>query len=488
MGKIKQTLLYVTIVCLGFYQSNLSAQVLDNTQQMSKELSDISLISVTIGGEFIVNGSFPASMNERVDDFITRVYNEYKQSALIAARGDESLLKIKNELEKFSQRGIILKRFDGSEIIIDLDKFRLTGDFSINPYLKNNDVLVFPPYDIETNFVNIDGAVNKPTTFQYLEGDKLSDAILFARGINQAFENVTTARISRLSYDGQNEDIIDVSVSDDFELQRGDRVSIVADESQRKDFKVLVLGEVNRPGYIYITKDQTTLKEAIDKAGGLRGTAWLENSELIRNTSTMDLLKKEYITKYFEQTVIPKEVDLFEDYRTKLETLLMGRLSNLTELDTAIFSADNKLRLLESKSDLDFTKINTEDSYESKFIVKNGDIILFPEKMDLVYVWGQVPINGYLDYVEGKNILYYVEKAGGLTEYAKGESDIVLIKGKTREWIEFDEDYIVEAGDYIYIPKDPPRTFGFYLSRVSSITGIIGGVATIILLIVQLGK
>ena len=71
---------------------------------MGNELSDISLISVTIGGSFIVNGSFPASMTERLDDFITRIYNEYKQSALTAARDNESLFKIKNELDKFSQR------------------------------------------------------------------------------------------------------------------------------------------------------------------------------------------------------------------------------------------------------------------------------------------------------------------------------------------------------------------------------------------------
>ena len=41
-------------------------------------------------------------------------------------------------------RGLILKNANGEEIIIDLAKFRVNGDFINNPYLKNDDVIIFP--------------------------------------------------------------------------------------------------------------------------------------------------------------------------------------------------------------------------------------------------------------------------------------------------------------------------------------------------------
>ncbi len=48
-------------------------------------------ISVTIGGEFIVNGSFSALATERVDEFVTRVYNQYKIALLTTTKDARSL-------------------------------------------------------------------------------------------------------------------------------------------------------------------------------------------------------------------------------------------------------------------------------------------------------------------------------------------------------------------------------------------------------------
>ena len=61
-----------------------------------------------------------------------------------------------------------------------------------NPYLSHEDVLIFPDYNPEIGFISVDGAINKKVTFQYVAGDKFTDALLFAHGLNEGYENVTS--------------------------------------------------------------------------------------------------------------------------------------------------------------------------------------------------------------------------------------------------------------------------------------------------------
>jgi protein involved in polysaccharide export with SLBB domain len=452
------------------------AQSIDLNSSNSSAMAALNIISVTVGGDFIVNGTFPASQTERVDQFITRIYNEAKVATLTAVKDPNTFNRLKLEMESFAKRDILLKRFDGEEIKIDLARFRLTGNFELNPYLKNGDVIIFPVLDLDKNFIEITGAVNKdivvnedltiPLKIQFVEGDMLSDAILFAQGINPAYKDVTKAEISRLSYDGGTEEIIVVEIADDFKLKIGDRIRVIADETQKRNFRVRIEGEVNKPGYIYITKDNTTIKEVIEKAGGFKANAGLKRAELIRGSNV-------YNSPIFSQ---------------EFETLMMQRMSDIQLEDSLSFLIDNKLRYSRGNLTLDFTKIFDDEYNDGKFIVKDDDYIFIPEKIDLVYVYGQVANPGYLEYAEDEDVFYYLDKAGGIGNTAKDE--IYLIEGNTRAWIEVDEDenYSIAPGDFIWIPKDPPRTFDYYLNRIGNIAGIVGGIATVVLLLIQVGK
>lgn len=67
-----------------------------------------------------------------------------------------------------------IKRSSGEEVILDLEKFKIIWRFKNNPYLKNDDVLIFPPYDMDKNFFTINGAVNRSGKYSFVEGDELS--------------------------------------------------------------------------------------------------------------------------------------------------------------------------------------------------------------------------------------------------------------------------------------------------------------------------
>lgn len=454
----------------------ISTKLFSQDEKVGLSSSQLYLqsINVTIGGSFIVTGSFPAYPNERVDQFVSRIFNTARENYLKMLQNKQAqgeldiyqLLREKNNIDEFALRNISLKRANGTELKLDLAKFRINGDFKNNPYLSNDDVLVFTVLDLQKDFFSIEGAINQPGKYQYVEGDKLSDAIELAMGINPAYENVQNVSISRLNYDGTKEDVFIYKISDNPEIKRGDRIIIIADETQKRDFKVYIDGEVIRPGNIPITKNNTTIREVLLKAGGFKPTADLNRAEIIRGANV------------FRSVIFSEE----------FESMMMNRMSNITKDDSLTFAIDNQLRFSRGNGIIDFNRVLDSTSRDSKFIVKDGDYIFIPEKLNLVYVFGQVNNPGYVEYVPDRDWNYYVSKTGGIGEIAKNE--VYLIKGESRSWISLkkDKSQNIEPGDYIWIPKKIPRTFDYYMNRIMVISSVVGTLATLILIIIQAGK
>jgi protein involved in polysaccharide export with SLBB domain len=472
----------ILVLMLLFYPAIIFSQT-DDKFGLNK-LMEAGTISVTIGGDFVINGTFPALITERADAFITRLYNDAKEKSLRLVTDTKLLPKVINEFENYSLRDIRLKRSSGEEIRIDLLRFRNDGDFKNNPYLKNDDVIIFPPFDIERNFFTVEGAVNNPGKFFFVDGDNLQDALELARGIHQAYENVNHIVIYRLSYDGLTMEILNENLSSTISLQRGDRIVVVADETQKKEFSVLVVGEVNLPGKIPITRNNTTLKSIIERAGGLKETANLKNARLYSGNSAKLLLELQFGFKIEEN---PELVDPELDEKfISFEHMLMYRMSDVTEEDSAYFTIENQLRILNEGTSFNLLDIKNPESEASNYIVHDGDILLIPQKKKSVFVFGQVKRPGHIEFKENAGYKYYIEKAGGLGEYAS--DDIKIIKGDTRDWISANEEIKIEEGDYIWILKDPVRSFNYHLNRIGTYLGIVGSIATIILLLIQLGK
>ena len=173
-------------------------------------------------------------MTDRVDEFVTRMYAEAVDLTLRVISDPEIYRKLKEELANYALRGIKLKRASGEELNVDLQKFRLNGDFSNNPYLKNDDVIIFPANDLSRNFFSVSGVVNNPGTFLYQEGDKLGDALELVDGINPAYENVDSVEVSKLSYDGQTQIVTTIKIDKEFPIQRGDRLRFIAPKLREK--------------------------------------------------------------------------------------------------------------------------------------------------------------------------------------------------------------------------------------------------------------
>ncbi len=465
----------------------LFAQQEEKSSKLPSNNSSIIPISVTIGGNFIVTGSFPSYKSQRLDQLITSIFVDANQKAVETLTSLKKATDIEKELPEYPIRDITLKRINGTFLKIDLLKFRLTGDFKDNPYLENDDVIIFPAYDKERNFVDISGAVNKPIKFQFVDGDKIKDALLFAGGINKAFDNVKEAEITRIVNHGTKEEIIKVNLADDFALQRGDRVRILFDENFKMNYKVLVLGEVNIPGEIPITKNNTTLRDVIIKSGGFTNNAWLEKAELLKGTSKDQMLRMKSIKESFVKGERVNSI-LGEQYLNDpyLEQMKILRMNDLFPEDSLTIIIDNMLRVLQSNRTIDFNKVLQQNSEEGNTVVAEGDVIIIPKREELVYVFGQVSTPSYIPYQKEKSHDYYLAKAGGVGKRAK--EDIKIIKGNSYSWVNAADGVKIDAGDFIYVPKNVPKPFEYYLNNIGAVAGIVGSFATLILLIVQSGK
>lgn len=98
----------IILIILFLNISLIYSQTADRNQNTS--LMVANTISVTLGGQFPLTGTFPASVTERVDQFVTRIYSQALERSLRTATDQVMLEKIKQELSDFSLRGILLKK------------------------------------------------------------------------------------------------------------------------------------------------------------------------------------------------------------------------------------------------------------------------------------------------------------------------------------------------------------------------------------------
>jgi hypothetical protein len=88
---------------------------------------------------------------------------------------------------------------------------------------------------------------------------------------------------------------------------------------------------------------------------------------------------------------------------------------------------------------------------------------------------------GYVQYVEGKDYEYYIEKAGGYTLGAD-EGHTRIIKFNSRGWYKTG-DISISSGDFIYVPKIEKKSFSDIITVIAQISGILLGVLTTYILI-----
>ena len=412
---------------------------------------------------FLVNvsgvgqGSYPTSAIMRASTLISFILSD---SLSLMKSGTSP-----SERYNFSMRNIKLKRKNGEIRRVDLYEYFATQDEKFNPFLREGDVITLQKYDWEGKFVAVQGAVQFPGIFEYIEGDDLETAINLTRGFTSV-ANLDSIVISRLDPTATKMEKRIVSYEDNkrLKLEVNDRVYVNAYAESRRDFKVLVLGEVVRPGNYPITLNTTKLSDVINEAGGLLPNSYLPNSEVYRRLDT-----------FFIQT---KNRDTIENVYTRR---LNDIVSNTAEKESFDQDLLNKI----GRVNVDFEKLS-EGNKSEDITLQNGDIIYIADNKKTVYVYGQVNQPGFVPYKEGADAQYYIDAAGGYGERAN-EDEVRVIKFKTREWLEPDVAKI-QSSDFVYVPRQIKRDFAYDIDLISKVASVIVSVITLTLLVIQTQK
>ncbi len=430
------------------------------------------IFAVRVTGFGLIEATVYVQATERAQGAISlaKSHTDEVLKSMGEANGVSKTLKLSiEETQKLSvegsQRKVKIRHKDGSESMADIERFMATKESTCNPLLREGDVVIVPARNILRDFVGVYGAVNGEGDYEFVDGDSLMLMIVIARGCSPLADS-SYVIISRSDSEGNTLQTISADIgaiaagrAPNISLQRGDRIVVGEKKELLRDYKVTVEGEVVYPGYYPITRDSSRLSDIIQRAGGLKETALLEASRIVRNSKPSENAK----------------VDQLEHAR-----------GSTSQEDSTYFRIENEIQMSGELVVTDFVSLFANNDKTKDVFLQDGDRIIIAPKVQTVYVFGQVVQPGHVSFVKNQSYKYYIEKAGGVAEDGV-KGDIRIIKASSKQWLSPGETTI-EQGDYIWVPKEPYRPFSYYLQIYGQLFGIIGTLATVAVLVVQLKK
>ena len=132
---------------------------------------------------------------------------------------------------------------------------------------------------------------------------------------------------------------------------------------------------------------------------------------------------------------------------------------------------------------VDVESVAKKHKRRNDLALEDGDVIDIPKEPKTVKVTGEVGSPASVLYESGRSIGYYVDQAGGYTEYSdRGRVRFVSPNGKVKTAKKFWFDPAPEPGAVVIVPAKPANQKGETLKDVATIMGILSGAVTTIFL------
>ncbi|HNW59709.1 MAG TPA: SLBB domain-containing protein [bacterium] len=356
-----------------------------------------------------------------------------------------------------SKRNILIRRRNGELVHVDLLKYTLTGDHSVNPCLRDGDVIIVPNEESTAGRVSIYGALKNPDEFEFAPGDRVRDLLEMAHGFTT---DADSSEIELVRFRGASsttfKELLSLPAGDaaaqaqtlNYPLQPDDRLFVRFQPKFHEVRNVEVTGEVVYPGVYAIGEGGTHLIELIQRAGGLTSEASLKNA-FIQRRAQEDLADPEF------------------------ERLKKMTVAEMTENEKTYFKIKSRERV--GGMGVDFAALFEKGDKSQDILLRDRDLIHIPAREQTVKVSGQVVNPGLYPYKEGKTLKYYLAEAGGYNWNAR-KSRVRIIRSQTGEWAKPKDDTIVEIGDTVFVPEKPERD---YWEQARSLITVIAQMAMI---------
>ncbi|MDI6401580.1 SLBB domain-containing protein [Balneolaceae bacterium ANBcel3] len=431
-------------------------------------------------GEFVLQNGDQVFIDEILDRFENRVQisggiwrgGTYELSEGLTLAG---LIKKADGLrpDVSYERGVIHRlREDSSHELISFDLRRLMNDPErYDIYLQREDRVYLPTvYDLKDRFsVSISGAVRDGGSFDFKEGMTLEDLILLAGGFQEAAsearieisrriigESAPEQRGRELAEMFKFEVPRDLSIRDDmteFELKPYDQIFVRRRPDYTAQQHVRIEGEVLYPGTYALATRNERISDLIERAGGLTNEAFFDGATLVR---------------YLDRT----DVDI--DFTSSMERLDRGGR--------------------ERRVGIDLYSIVSKPGSREDLMLREGDIIRIPERMQTVRVSGAVMQDVEIRYQPGKSLGYYIDRAGGFTENAKNRRAYVIYangdvdRRKNYFFGIFRNNPTIQPGAEIIIPEKVERERRSTGEVIAISSAVISMASTVAIMIDRLSR
>ena len=315
-----------------------------------------------------------------------------------------------------------------------------TISFSLPDVLIGNDsiklqpfdlIRIFGRYEIDSPRVSIEGEVLRPGDYPMSQGMTVAELVRMAGGFNRSAYREEADLSSYVVQNGQKvlvnhsnvavEKALDGDKSADVALKPGDVVSIRRLAGwQDIGASVTINGEVEHAGSYGIEQGER-LSSVLRRAGGFRESAYPAASVLERvQVRELGEQARQQMIQRIETTPVDFKSGVMSEQAqaSTQQSLQQQRLQVLTALRSHPASGRLVINISSDISKWENTPADLE--------MRAGDTLVIPKRPNFVMISGQVYNPTAISYVPGRDVGWYLRKAGGATPYGDKKHIYVL--------------------------------------------------------------
>ena len=388
----------------------------------------------------------------------------------------------------------------------DLYKY-INGDYEQNEItLHDNDIVFIPIVDTR---VKLEGEVSREGYFELKENETISDLLKYVGRIKTDKKNYSI--LEKMPSANALDDLV-IFIPDskygEYELKDGDKLTLLTLLNVKR--RVAIYGKVKKEGEFPFYNGMKIL-DLFQLAVDIHDSTFLKsidlkNAQLIRrdekneypkaievslkeilqdaNSNQNLLLENTDLLLIFENSNfdVPDKVEVIgEVYRPGIYTVQ----KNGEDVSSFIQRAGGPT----SKAFLDGVHVSRDSSLivlsDLEFELLNNDKIIIPRKIGVVSVRGEILKEGKVQFKRDKPLSYYIEKAGGFSNYAdKSKIAVIYPNGnvKIKKW--HSTPSIINGSTIIIYPEEYREPVK--LTEVAkNISSLVASLATILVLVNQ---
>lgn len=339
----------------------------------------------------------------------------------------------------------------------------LSGDPTANLHILPRDHIFIHRSLIKVDppSVNIRGEVATPGRFPLAPGMTVSQLVRLAGGFRRG---AFTEKADLERYVVDHEHPITASHQ---EIDLAATLSDPSADIPLKDGDVLTIRQLN--GFEDVAASVTVRGEVL--YAGTYGIAAGERlSSVLRRAGGFSPLAYPYAIVFTRENIRAMEEknrgELVERLQQEVAAVKNGPDSQAAQRQAVLLQASQVIHRLQSAPVLGRQVLHISNDVSKwansaeDIVLQRGDMIIVPRKPDYVMVTGQVYNPNALTYVPGRNVAWYLRRAGGVTDFGNAKKVFVIradgsvLSRNSGRWFSGDVmGYELHAGDTVVVPE-----------------------------------